>query len=238
LMAQRAGAKLQGDWKGCHSTCWDANASSDTGDRQMSNQFTKSGYTLGIMINADGDRFVDEGEDFRNYTYAKFGREIMKQDGGYVFQVYDFKVVRWLREEEYGDGIVEKIWGSNIDELAERLVEKGLKNKKRFVNTVHEFNNAVNAFRQEHSEAIWDPAIKDDLSTQSSRTLLPLPKSNWALALDEGPFLAIKVATGITFTFGGLAIDPQTAGVISEVTGKPIEGLFCAGEMVGGLFYT
>jgi succinate dehydrogenase/fumarate reductase flavoprotein subunit len=232
-MAQRAGAKAQGDWEGCHSTCWDANAPSDAGDRQKSNQFTKSGYPLGIMVNAAGDRFVDEGEDFRNYTYAKFGREIMRQNGGYVFQIYDSKVVRWLRKEEYGDDIVEKIWGKDIDELAERLVEKGLKDKKRFVNTIHEFNTAVNAFRIQHPKTTWDPSIKDGLSTES----LPLSKSNWALALDEGPFLAIKVATGITFTFGGLAIDSKTAGVVSEATEKPIEGLFCAGEMVGGLFY-
>jgi len=82
LMAQRAGAMLQGDWGGCHSTCWDANTSTDIGDRVLSNQFTKSGYPLGIMVNADGERFVDEEEDFRNYTYAKFGREILKQKGG------------------------------------------------------------------------------------------------------------------------------------------------------------
>lgn len=49
--------------------------------------------------------------------------------------------------------------------------------------------------------------------------------------------MAVKVTCGITFTFGGLAIDPDTARVVSEATGKTIEGLFCAGEMVGGLFY-
>ena len=35
------------------------------------------GYPLGVMINADGERFVDEGIDFRNYTYAIFGRQIL-----------------------------------------------------------------------------------------------------------------------------------------------------------------
>lgn len=49
--------------------------------------------------------------------------------------------------------------------------------------------------------------------------------------------MAVKVCCGITFTFGGLAIDPDTAGVISEESGHPIPGLFCTGEMVGGLFY-
>ena len=75
---------------------------SDTGDRALSNQFTKSGYPLGIMVNSDGQRFVDEGYDFRNYTYAKFGKEILKQPGGFAFQVWDSQTVKWLREEEYG----------------------------------------------------------------------------------------------------------------------------------------
>ena len=97
-LAQRIGVRLTGDFEGCHSTCWDANAPSDLGDRVLSNQFTKSGYPLGLMLNARGVRFVDEGEDFRNYTYAKFGREILSQPGGYAFQVYDSTAVSWLRQ--------------------------------------------------------------------------------------------------------------------------------------------
>ena len=114
-MAQRTGAAFRGDWGGCHSTCWDANTSMDVGDRVLSNQFTKSGYPLGIMVNAEGNRFVDEGEDFRNYTYAKFGREILKQKGGYAFQVYDAKMTPWLRKEEYADDVVEKVVAQTVD---------------------------------------------------------------------------------------------------------------------------
>lgn len=44
------------------------------------------------MLNSLGERFVDEGEDFRNYTYAKFGKRILEQPGGYAFQVWDSKV--------------------------------------------------------------------------------------------------------------------------------------------------
>lgn len=61
-------AKQAGHWSGCHCTCWDANAPPDSGDRQVSNEFTKSGYPLGVMINSTGERFVDEGVDFRNYV--------------------------------------------------------------------------------------------------------------------------------------------------------------------------
>ncbi|KAH8104835.1 hypothetical protein BXZ70DRAFT_622612 [Cristinia sonorae] len=232
-LARSVGAKLTGDFAGCHSTCWDFDAAADTGDRLLSNQYTKSGYPLGLMVNSNGLRFVDEGEDFRNYTYAKFGREIMNQPGGCAWQVWDSKTTSWLRDEEYGDGVVRKVWANTLEELAETLAEDGLQDKAQFLDTIHTYNLAVDAFVQQHPTTKWDPAVKDDLSTHS----LPLPKSNWALPITSPPFLAVKVTCGITFTFGGLAIDPDTAGVLSEETGKPITGLFCTGELVGGLFY-
>ncbi|KAH0831902.1 FAD binding domain-containing protein [Lanmaoa asiatica] len=235
-MAQAIGAKLVGDWQGCHSTCWDANAPTDAGDRELSNQFTKSGYPLGIMVNINGERFVDEGQDFRNYTYAKFGRQILLQPEGCAFQAWDVTAISRLRREEYGDDVVEKITASTIEELADRLVDKGLQDKASFLRTVREYNDAVHQHRMEHPGHKWDPAIKDGLSTQSSKQSLTLAKSNWALPIEKGPFLAVKVACGITFTFGGIAIDPETSGVLSE-RGEIIRGLFCTGEMIGDLYY-
>ena len=235
-MAQAIGAKLAGDWRGCHSTCWDANAPADAGDRTLSNQFTKSGYPLGIMMNVNGERFVDEGEDFRNYTYAKIGRQILSQPEGCAFQVWDAKVTSRLRKEEYADDVVEKITAPTIEELTNRLMNKGLQDKESFLRNVREYNDAVHQYRTEHPDAEWDPAIKDGLSTQSSRRSLSVAKSNWALPIEKGPFLAVKIACGITFTFGGLAIDPRTSGVLSE-SGEVILGLFCTGEMIGDLYY-
>ncbi|KAJ7069909.1 FAD binding domain-containing protein [Mycena amicta] len=226
-LAAAVGARQTGDWAGCHSTCWDADAPLNGGDRDLTNQWTKSGYPIGLMLNAEGKRFVDEGEDFRNYTYAKFGRAILEQPGSYVFQVWDSKVIGMLRKEEYGDGVVTKIFADSLEELADKLEGKGLHAKGEFVHTVRAFNAAVESFQAENPSATWDPAIKDGLSTKQ----LPLPKSNWALTIDQAPFMAVKVACGVTFTFGGLAIDPATAGVISEAGGT-VPGLFCTGEMV------
>ncbi|KIJ17719.1 succinate dehydrogenase [Paxillus involutus ATCC 200175] len=235
-MAKAMGAKLVGDWRGCHSTCWDANAPADTGDRELSNQFTKSGYPLGIMVNVKGERFVDEGQDFRNYTYAKYGRQILLQEEGCAFQVWDADMMRYLRKEEYGDGVVEKITGTTIEELGDKLVAKGLQDKRCFLRTISEYNTAVHRHQAEHTDLKWDPAVKDSLSTQSSTMSLAVPKSNWAVPIAKSPFLAVKVTCGITFTFGGLAISPETAAVLSE-SGEPIHGLFCTGEMVGNLYY-
>ncbi|KAK2854374.1 hypothetical protein FQN49_005156 [Arthroderma sp. PD_2] len=106
-----------------------------------------------------------------------------------------------------------------------------------FVSTVTEYNTAVYHHRREIPGAKWNPAIKDSLSTQSLTMGLPLPKSNWALPLDQGPYLAVKVTCGITFTFGGLAVNSDTTAIISSATNQEILGLFCAGEMLGGLFH-
>ncbi|KAI1879199.1 hypothetical protein JX265_002153 [Neoarthrinium moseri] len=230
-------AKQGGHWSGCHATAWDANSPQHSGDRTISNEFTKSGYPLGVTLNTQGERFFDEGSDLRNYTYAKFGKSILGQPGGTAFQVWDTKGIPWLRSEEYRDDIVEKIHGSTLEELAETCAKVGLENPIRFVEEVKEYNGAVKFFQQENIDKKWDPTIKDGLSTQSSQKYLRIPKSNWALPIDESPYMAVKVRCGVTFTFGGLAIDAESSGVISNLTGQPVPGVFCCGEMVGGLFY-
>lgn len=231
------GAQRLGDWGGCHSVAWDADSPADTGDRDKSNEFTKSGYPLGITLNREGKRFFDEGSDIRNYTYAKFGRAILAQPGGVAFQVWDSQGIPWLRGEEYRDEIVRKTYGDTIEELAAKLeASEGLESARDFVETVKEYNNAVESHQKEKPGLKWDPSIKDGLSTQSSTVKLEIPKSNWALPLAKGPFMAVKVCCGVTFTFGGISVDPDTSAVLSE-KGEAIPGVYCCGEMVGGLFH-
>ena len=231
-------AAQAGNWSGCHSVAWDANAPSDTGDRLASNEFTKSGYPLGLMFNIHGERFVDEGIDLRNYTYAKFGRAILAQPGHTAFQIWDSRTISWLRDEEYRPERVERISADTIDELAKKLaLSHGLENPDTFINNIKLYNEAVYAYQSEHPSKKWDPSIRDGLSTQSSTHKLPLGKTNWALPLDKPPFLAVAVTCGITFTFGGLKVNPETTQVISSATGKGVEGLYAVGEMMGELFY-
>ncbi|PCH39746.1 FAD/NAD(P)-binding domain-containing protein [Wolfiporia cocos MD-104 SS10] len=236
-LARGAGAALAGDFAHCHATCWDAHAPDAHGDRVLLNQLTKSGYPLGVLANAHGVRFADEGADFRNYTYARLGRAVLRQPGAFAFQLFDPRAARWLRAEEYADAVVAATRAESLSALADKLVAHGLADRDALLATLHGYNGAVRAARAEHPERAWDPAVKDGLSTESARAGCDPPKSNWALPLEEPPFVAVKVACGITFTFGGLAIDPRTAGVLAERTATPIRGLFCTGELVGGLFF-
>ncbi|KAJ6152127.1 hypothetical protein N7497_006446 [Penicillium chrysogenum] len=230
-IAQRdVSAKTAGNWSGCHCVAWDANAPADSGNREVSNEFTKSGYPLGIMVNRDGERFVDEGFDMRNYTYAMVGRRVLQQPGQIAFQVWDARTVAWLREEEYRAEVVRRIEGESLEELAEKCAEVGLADPGRFVESIKEYNASVEGVDVQKR---WDPAVKDGLATKG----LAVPKSNWALPIDKPPFLAVKVTAGITFTFGGLAVNPETAAVISETTSDEVPGLYCVGEMLGGIFY-
>jgi precorrin 3B synthase CobZ len=229
-IAQRdVAAKTAGNWSGCHCVAWDADAPMESGSRVVSNEYTKSGYPLGIMVNRDGERFVDEGFDMRNYTYAMIGRRVLQQPGQVAFQVWDARTVGWLREEEYRGEVVRRIEGESLEELAVKCAEVGLVDPGRFVESVREYNASVDADAQKR----WDPTVKDGLATKG----LAVPKSNWALPIDKPPFLAVKVTAGITFTFGGLAVNPDTAAVISETTNDAVPGLYCVGEMIGGIFY-
>ena len=65
-----------GHWSGCHAVAWDVSAP-NYGDRKITDLYQKHSYPFGIIVNINGDRFVDEGADFRNYTYAKYGKEIL-----------------------------------------------------------------------------------------------------------------------------------------------------------------
>ena len=214
-MALNIGAKSYGNWSGAHAVGGDMNAP------EFAEGFQKLSYPFGLIVNAEGKRFVDEGADFRNYTYAKYGRKILEQPGQFAWQIFDQKVTRFLRDE-YKSREVTKVKANTLEELAERM--EGV-DQKAFLQTMEEYNSAV------QQEIPFNPNIKDGRSTEG----LEIPKTNWANTLDEGPFEAYQVTCGITFTYGGLRIN--TKAQVQDVLSKSIPGLYAAGEVVGGLFY-
>lgn len=219
-MAVAAGAATRGNWSGCHAVAWDLNAP-EFGDLAVGDGFQKHSYPFGILVNRDGRRFVDEGADFRNYTYARYGGEVLRQPGQCAWQIFDAKVAHLLRDE-YRIRQVTKTTADSIDELASKI--EGMAGAA-LVAEIAAYNAAVD------TATPFDPTVKDGRRARQ----LAVPKSNWANRLDTPPYTAYGVTCGITFTFGGLAVDAD-ARVLGE-DGASIPGLFAAGELVGGLFY-
>ncbi len=219
-MALDIGASPCGNWSGCHAVQWEMNAP-EFGDLAVGDQFQKHSYPFGILINGAGKRFIDEGADFRNYTYAKYGRVVLEQPGQFAWQVFDRKVKHLLRDE-YKIRQITKVTANTIEEFAQKL--EGVKAAK-FLNTIKEWNGAV------RTDVPFNPNIKDGRRTQG----LAVDKSNWANLIDTPPFEGYAVTCGITFTFGGLRIN--TGAAVLNTDHQPICGLYAAGELVGGLFY-
>jgi tricarballylate dehydrogenase len=219
-MALDIGAQSYGQWSGCHSVSWERHAP-DFGELEARATFSRNGYPFSIMVNAEGKRFVDEGADFRNYTYAKYGRAVLEQPGSYAWHVFDAQVAHLLHDEYKSRGAT-RVQADTLEDLAARMEDV---HPGRFLQTVREFNAAV------RREVPFDPNIKDGRRTEG----LAIDKSNWANPIERSPFVAYSVTCGITFTFGGLKIDTTTR--VLDVSDAPLPGLYAAGELVGGLFY-
>jgi tricarballylate dehydrogenase len=219
-MALRIGAQAAGHWSGCHAVGWERYAA-DFGDFSVTGDYERDSYPFSIMVNSEGRRFLDEGADIRNYTYAKYGRIILQQPGQFAWQIFDSSVKHLLRPE-YGTRHVTKVTANTIEELVAKLDDV---NQAELLKTITDYNNSV------RRDVPFNPTVKDGRATVG----LAVPKSNWANPLENPPFEAYAVTCGITFTFGGLRI--TTDGQVVDTNNRPIDGLYAAGEMVGGLFY-
>jgi tricarballylate dehydrogenase len=220
-MALEIGAMSTGHWSGCHSVAW-GNEAPPTGDLAIGDGFNKFSYPYGIMVNAEGRRFVDEGSDLRIRTYSKMGRAILAQPDGFAWQIFDAKTIPSLLDTYRMRGVA-KVRANTLEDLAEKM--EGV-NPAGFLDEVSHFNAAV------RDDIPFDQQVTDGRRTEG----LAVNKSNWAQAINEPPFEAYQVGCGITFTFGGLAADPPTGRVL-DAASRPIPGLHAAGELVGGLFY-
>ena len=224
VMAMDAGAAEYGLYAGCHATPMDlhmadfGNLDLPAGERK---NYRKISYFLGVMLNAEGMRFVDEGANFRNYTYAQYGAAILEQPGQFAWQVFDSKVFDLLYAE-YRFHDAHFVEAETLEALVPLMI--GV-DPAGATATLATYNDGVDA------QTPFDPTVLDGKGTNG----LTLPKSNWAQTIDEGPFRAFPVTGGITFTYGGLKVDGE--GSVVREDGSKIEGLFACGEIVGGVFF-
>ena len=219
-MALEAGAMPHGHWSSCHAVAWDLNAPA-YGDRTITELYQKHSYPFGIIVNLNGERFLDEGYDFRNYTYVTYGRALLTQPQGVAFQIFDDKVKHLLRDEyhipagDYGPGRQHRGAGPPSGHRPRRTGRRSQEVQRRRPRPT-------------------SPTTRRSRDGRRTVGLNP-DKTNWAQPIDTPPYLGYAVTCGISFTFGGVRIDNR--GRVLNTSLEPIPGLYAAGEMVGGLFY-
>ena len=167
--------------------------------------------SLGIMVNREGLRFYDEGEDFWPKRYAIWGRLVALQPGQIGHSIIDAKAVG-----RFMPPVFKGVQAKTLPELARQL---GLP-EASFMQTVADYNAACRV-------GTFDHAVLDDCHTQG----LAPPKTHWALPIDTPPFYGYTLKPGVTFTYLGLQVDEQAA---VHFGGRPSPNLYAAGEVMAG----
>lgn len=211
-MAIDVGAAITGQWGGAHMALIDAESPPVEGGTNRID-----GYQYGLLINHEGERFVDEGEDARAHTYAKFGRRIFEQPSNEAFILLDSKTI----DEVDATGPSDPVVGETVRTVLDGL---GCANVERAIGVVSEYNTACNPDE-------FDPQVLDGNAAEG----IEPPKSNWAIPISDPPFYGFTVTGGITFAFGG--VETNADAEILDSRGRVIDGLYGAGNSVGGLFY-
>jgi tricarballylate dehydrogenase len=211
------GAATAGQWQSGHMSPIDAKAPDFETPQHADgrgNTQSRYDYPFGISVNALGLRFFDEGEAQHSYTYAKTGRTILAQPGAAAWQIYDRTGIAQHRYPHHEATFEE---AGDIPALARKM---GLA-PEVLTHTVNAFNAAC------PDDVLFDPTRPDGKKTRG----LAIAKSNWATRIESPPFRAYAVTCGITFTFGGVKVNPK-AQVLNSLL-EPIKGLYASGDILG-----
>ena len=212
-MAMDIGAATIGNFADIHCAVIDARSSAlECGETNVNT------YPYGIIVNSAGERFVDEGEDFRDRTYAKFGKSILAQPGSIAHVVFDEKLAGKVT-------CYVKEWLPTSAPTLEDLAGLIGVDPAGLTRTVESYNAAIDR------SVAFTTQGKDG---RAARGLTP-PKSNWALEIDTPPYYAYTVTGGVTFTLAGLRTNIRSEVLSTEE--RPIPGLYAAGEIQGDFFY-
>jgi tricarballylate dehydrogenase len=167
---------------------------------------------LGIVVDRDGGRFYDEGEDVWPKRYAIWGKLVAGRPGQIAYSIVDAKVRGLFMPSAYP-----AIEAASIRELAAQL---GLP-VERLEATVDEFNRAVR------------PGSFDHTTLDDCRTVgLSPEKTHWAQRLDTPPYAAYPLRPGITFTYLSVRVDSEAR--VLATNGAPFENVYAAGEIMAG----
>ena len=214
LMAlYNAGAKPVGDPRGMHCVAVDARA-----PRFDGGIVTRiDSIPFGIVVNAAGARFYDEGEDLWPKRYAIWGKLIADQPDQAAYAIFDAKAAG-----RFIPSVFRPLTADSIEALAGQL---GL-DASAVARTVGRFNDAVQP----------GGAVEMDRLDGCGTTGLTPPKSNWAQRIDRAPYFAYPLRPGVTFTYLGVEVDAEAR--VATSAGGRFENVFAAGECMAGNILT
>ena len=172
-----------------------------------------------LLINEAGERFCDE-----SYGDHANTSEVMRQPGSRALCVWDARAhAAYATVPVVSVGVPLDKMQTALDNGGQGLIAETLDAVANFA-TSHGFDGAatrrtIDAFNHaaRHGWETMNPARTEDFA-----------------ALDKPPFYVLIVHPAITFTFGGLTIDPQAR--VLRADGTPVPGLFAAGSDAGGAF--
>ena len=167
--------------------------------------------SLGVVLNANAERFYDEGEDFWPKRYAIWGRLVAQQPQQIGYSIIDAKAVG-----RFMPPVFPGVKADTLPELARKL---GL-DEATFMRTINDYNAACRVGKFDHT-------VLDDCHTEG----VTPSKTHWARPLDTAPFYGYALRPGITFTYLGLKVNEDSA---VHFGGQPSDNLFVAGEMMAG----
>jgi tricarballylate dehydrogenase len=202
------GVAAVGDPTQCHAVAIDARAPKFDGGIAT----RLDSVIFGIVVNAQAQRFYDEGEDTWPKRYAIWGRLIAQQPGQIAYSIVDSQSVRLFMPS-----IFPAIQAGSIGELASKLKLDAIALER----TVADFNAAVRP-------GTFDHTLLDECRTEG----LAIPKSHWARRLDQPPFYAYPLRPGITFTYLGVKVNEEARVLMED--GRPAGNMFAAGEIMAG----
>jgi tricarballylate dehydrogenase len=203
-----AGAQSVAEARQCHAVAVDARAPKFDGGIVT----RLDCVSLGIAVNARGERFYDEGEDFWPKRYAIWGSLVADQPGQIAFSIVDAKAIG-----RFMPSVFPPLVASTIYDLAGQLGIPG----ETLRATVTAYNDAVRPGTFNH-------AVLDDCRTEGLRP----NKTHWAQRLDTPPFWAYPLRPGITFTYLGVQVDARARVLMRDGTAAP--NICAAGEIMAG----
>jgi tricarballylate dehydrogenase len=166
-----------------------------------------------VVVNRNGERFYDEGEDVWPKRYAIWGRLIAQQSGQIAYSICDAKAFPLFMPS-----VFPAMKANSLEELAIQMTLDPVKVRE----TIDAFNRAVNPGQ------VFDNLKLDGNATDG----LTPNKTNWARAVDEPPFYGYPLRPGITFTYLSVRVNDK-AQVLME-NGQSATNLFASGEIMSG----